>query len=158
VLSYTRITPENIDSFHFHGDPAGFPVDAIVVVPKDRRSGTVLRGRYAEPGAEVQMVVPRAVVDDLVATLLSVRNLIFAVSLALSAATLATATLVFALSIRLRRRELQTMRRIGGQGQRVRAILAAEILIVVAAAGLIAAAFTMLVIGFGDNVLRALGA
>jgi putative ABC transport system permease protein len=48
VLSYTEITPENIDSFHFHGDPDKFPVDAAVVVPRDRKSGVVLRGRYAE--------------------------------------------------------------------------------------------------------------
>ncbi|NIV56792.1 MAG: hypothetical protein GWN48_15145, partial [Actinobacteria bacterium] len=55
VLSYTEITPDNIDSFHFHGDPSGFPVDAVVAVPRDRKSGVVLRGRYAEDGTAVQM-------------------------------------------------------------------------------------------------------
>ena len=106
LLSYTRITPDNLDSFHFHGDPAGFPVDAILAVPRDRKSGVMLRGRYEEPGSSVQMVVPRSVVDDLVETMFSIRDAVFAVSIGLGLATIATAILVFALSIRLRRREI----------------------------------------------------
>lgn len=157
VLSYTRITPENLGSFHFHGDPARFPVDAVLVVPRDRKSAVILRGRYAEPGRNVQMVVPRAVVDDLVATLFSVRNAILAVSLGLGVATVATASLVFALSIRLRRRELETMRRIGAPRQRIRAILATEVLLVVVASGMVAAGLTLLVSRLGSSVLRLVG-
>ena len=66
VVQYNEITPDNADSFHFHGDPAAFPVDAVVAVPRDRKSGVMLRGRYAEADETVQMVVPREVVDDLV--------------------------------------------------------------------------------------------
>ena len=110
VLSYTEITPDNIDSFHFHGSTDGFPVDVILAVPHDRKSGVMLRGRYEEPESPVQMVVPRAVVDDLIETMFSIRDAVYAVSLGLGLATIATAILVFALSIRLRRRELDTMR------------------------------------------------
>jgi len=157
VLSYTEITPDNIDSFHFHGDPSGFPVDAVVAVPRDRKSGVVLRGRYAEEGKAVQMVVPRAVVDDLVATMFSVRDAVFAVSVGLGIATVATAILVFALSIRLRRRELETMRKIGASRGRMRAVLASEVLLVVAASMAIAAGLTAVVSRFGGVVLRLLG-
>jgi putative ABC transport system permease protein len=158
VLSYTEITPDNIDSFHFHGDPATFPVDAVVAVPHDRKSGVILRGRYAESGRTVQMVVPRLVVDDLVETMFSVRDAALAVSAGLAAATLATAVLVFALSIRLRRRELETMRRIGASRGRMRAILASEVLLVVAAAVVIAAALTAVMSRFGGLVLGLVGA
>ncbi|MEJ2580078.1 MAG: hypothetical protein P8127_00315 [Acidobacteriota bacterium] len=153
VLSYTEITPENIDSFHFHGDPADFPVDAIVAVPHDRKSGVLLRGRFGEPGTGVQMVVPREVVDDLVETMFSVRDAIFAVSLGLGVATIATAVLVFALSVRLRRREIDTMRKIGASGGRLRAVLTAEVLIVVGASVMIAAALTAAVGRFGGLVI-----
>jgi len=153
VLSYTEITPENIDSFHFHGDPDDFPVDAIIAVPHDRKSGVLLRGRFEEPGTGVQMVVPRQVVDDLVETMFSVRDAIFAVSLGLGAATLATAVLVFALSVRLRRREIDTMRKIGASAGRLRAVLATEILIVVSASMAIAAALTAVVGRFGGLVI-----
>jgi putative ABC transport system permease protein len=157
VLSYTEITPENIDSFHFHGDPSEFPVDAVIAVPRDRKSGVVLRGRYADAGGAVQMVVPRAVVDDLVATMFSVRDAVFAVSVGLGVATVATAILVFALSIRLRRRELETMRKIGASRGRMRAVLASEVLLVVAASVAIAAGLTAVISRFGGVVLRLLG-
>jgi len=29
VLQFTEITPENIDSFHFHGEPAGYPITGV---------------------------------------------------------------------------------------------------------------------------------
>ncbi|NIV56793.1 MAG: hypothetical protein GWN48_15150, partial [Actinobacteria bacterium] len=54
-------------------------------------------------------------------------------SIGLGIATVATAILVFALSIRLRRRELETMRKIGASRGRMRAVLASEVLLVVAA-------------------------
>lgn len=156
VLSYTEITPDNIDSFHFHGDPDGFPVDAVVAVPRDRRSAVMLRGRYEERADPVQIVVPRKVVDDLVDTMFSVRNAVLVVSLGLAVATVATATLVFALSIRLRRRELETMRRIGAPPGRLRAVLASEILLVVVAAIAIAATLTMIASRFGEVLITRL--
>ena len=153
VLSYTEITPDNIDSFHFHGSPDGFPVDAILAVPHDRKSGVMLRGRYEEPGSAVQMVVPRAVVDDLVETMFSIRDAVFAVSLGLGLATIATAFLVFALSIRLRRREIDTMRKIGVSRGRMRAVLATEVLLVVVVSVALAATLTALVGRFGGAVV-----
>lgn len=153
VLSFTEITPENIDSFHFHGSVGDFPVDAIIVIPRDRKSGVVLRGRFQEPGRGVQMVVPRDVVDDLVETMFSVRDAMFAVSLGLGLATIATAVLVFALSLRLRRRELDTMRKIGASYGRMRAVLATEVLIVVAASLTIAAGLTAVVGRFGGLLI-----
>jgi putative ABC transport system permease protein len=131
-------------------------VDAVIAVPNDRKSGVVLRGRYAEPDGEVQMVVPRAVVDDLVETMFSVRDAVFAVSIGLGFATIATAVLVFALSIRLRRRELDTMRKIGASGGRMRAVLGSEVLMVVVASVVIAAALTAVVGRFGGAVVALL--
>jgi len=158
VLSYTEITPDNIGSFHFHGNPGGFPVDAVAVVPSDRKAGVVLRGRYAEPGLAVQMVVPRTVVDDLVETMFSIRDAVLLVSLGLGLATVATAALVFALSARLRRRELETMRKIGAPRQRMRAILAAEVLMVIAASVLISGFLTLVVSRWGGALTGLFGA
>jgi len=97
------------------------------------------------------------VVDDLVATMFSVRDAVFAVSVGLGIATVATAILVFALSIRLRRRELETMRKLGASRGRMRAVLASEVLLVVAASMAIAAGLTAVVSRFGGVVLRLLG-
>lgn len=154
VLSHTEITPENIDSFHFHGDPAGFPIDAVIAAPLDRKSQIVLRGRYADGNADVQLVVPRAVVDDLVETMFSVRDVVLLVSVGLGAATVATAILVFVLSLRIRRREILTIRRIGGTRKRLLAILATEILLVIFAAAALAGLFTFLVSRHGGLLIR----
>lgn len=154
VLSYTEITPENISSFHFHGDTGDFPVDSVIAVPPDRRSSVMLRGRFEEPGRSAQLVVPRRVVDDLVETMFSVRDAIFAISLGLGAATVATSVLVFMLSLRLRRREIDTMRKIGAASGRVRAVLATEVLMVIAAGVIAAATMTAALGRFGEVLIR----
>ena len=43
---YMEITEANIDSFHFHGDLTGYPISALLALPHDAKSGTILRGRY----------------------------------------------------------------------------------------------------------------
>ena len=157
VLSYTEITPQNIDSFHFHGDPDGFPVDAIIAAPMDRKSGILLRGRYEEEGTAVQMLVPSQVVGELLETMFSVRDYVILGSMGVGAATLMTTALVFLLSIRLRQREIETIRKIGGSSQRLRGMLASEILLVVFAGVLIAGALTAGVSRFGDLLVRFFG-
>jgi len=157
VLSYTEITRQNIDSFHFHGDPETFPVDAILAMPKDRKSGILLRGRYEEEDTAVQMLVPSHVVEEVLATMFSVRNYVILGSIGVGVATLMTAALVFVLSIRLRRREIETIRKIGGSSQHLTGMLAAEILIVVMGGVVIAGALTAAVSRFGDLLVRLIG-
>jgi putative ABC transport system permease protein len=157
VLSYTEITPENIDSFHFHGDPDGFPVDAILAVPTDRKSGILLRGRYEEAGTDVQMLVPSDVVNEILETMFSVRNYVVLGSIGVGVATLITAVLVFVLSIRLRRREIETIRKIGGSSQRLIGVLASEILLVVLGGVMIAGILTVCVSRFGDVLIQFIG-
>ncbi len=157
ILSYTEITQQNIDSFHFHGDPDSFPVDAIIAAPMDRKSGILLRGRYEEEGTAVQMLVPSEVVNEVLETMFSVRNYVTLGSIGVGVATLMTAALVFLLSIRLRRREIETIRKIGGSSKRLTGMLASEILLVVFGAVVIAGALTVGVSRFGDLLVRFIG-
>ncbi|UCC29414.1 MAG: ABC transporter permease, partial [Phycisphaerales bacterium] len=157
VLSYTEITQQNIDSFHFHGDPDSFPVDAILAVPTDRKSGILLRGRYEEEGTTVQMLVPSRVVNEVLETMFSVRNYVILGSIGVGVATLMTAALVFALSIRLRRREIETIRKIGGASRRLRGMLASEILLVVFGGVVIAGVLTVGVSRYGDVLVHFIG-
>lgn len=145
VLSYTEITEKNIDSFHFHGNPEDFPLDAIIAIPKDRKSGILLRGRFEEQSEDIKILVPLSVINDLLDTVASVKNYILAGSIVVGFATLVTAALVFVLSIRLRQREIMTIQKIGGTRKRVRAILATEIVIVMAMSILFAFLLTLIV-------------
>jgi len=154
ILSYTEITPENIDSFHFHGDPAGFPVDAVVVVPKDRKSAIMLRGRYETEDSGVQILVPLNVINNLLETVFSVRDWIVLGSIGVIVAAAAIAALVFVLSIQLRRREIETIRKIGGPRRRLSAILMAEILLVISGSALMAGAMTFAVFRLGATLIQ----
>ena len=66
--------------------------------------------------------------DELLQTILTVRRyLLIAVAL-VAIATLATMILVFLLSLQLRRREMETIIKIGGSRARIASLVAAEVL------------------------------
>lgn len=130
VLSYTEITPENIGSFHFHGNPENYPITSVIVLPGDKKSELMLRGRYQQDQG-LQMVVPEAIVDELVDTVVSVRDLLLLAAISIGLATLLITAMVFLLSIQLRKAEIATMKQIGAAPGAVRGILITEILLVI---------------------------
>jgi putative ABC transport system permease protein len=140
VVQYQEITPDNVASFHFHGNPAGFPLTSVLVLPNDTRSETLLQGRYLRDEEAVQIVRPAAVMEELLGTILTVRRYVLLAAIILGAATLATMTLVFVLSLQLRRREMQTLAKIGGSRSLIGSLVAVEILGVLGAGVLLAAA------------------
>ena len=76
--------------------------------------------------------------------------------LLVSIATAATAALVFLLSLRLRRREIDTIYKIGGSRPRVLGILSSEILVVVTLAGGLALVIAALTRYYGAEVIQRL--
>ncbi len=154
VLSYTEITSENLDSFHFHGNPDSFPVDAVIAVPRDRKSGILLRGRYQEQETAVQMLVPLKIIEELLDTVFVVRDYVALAGAGVAIVAFGIMALVFALSIRLRKREIETIRKIGGARQRLLGVLSAEIVIVVTAGVGLAALLTGVMSHFGELLVR----
>ena len=155
VVQYNEITPENIDSFHFHGDIGEFPVTAILVAPEGDKSSALLQGRYLSADELVQVVNPATVMSELLDTILTVQSYVVTAVVVVGASTLATAALVFMLSLRLRRREIETMMKIGGARGSVTAILAAEIVGGIVTGVVLAAGLTALTAVFGSEIIRA---
>ena len=153
VKEFTEITADNVDAFHFHGDPAAFPITAVLAIPHDTKSATLLRGRYE--GAAHQIVRPTDVLDELLATVLTVQGFVVAALVIVGLATLATATLVFLLSLRLRKREIRTMVRIGGSRGAIAGVVLSEICGVLVISALLAIILTWLAGTFGADALRA---
>lgn len=89
AMEHRRVTPETIDSFHFHGDPDAFPVSSVLVVPPEARIATILRGRYLDPEGPMQIVVLEVVVQGLVDRIVRIKGLLDAVTAITVAATLA---------------------------------------------------------------------
>ena len=71
----------------------GFPVTAVIAVPRDEKSGTLLQGRYLGEEELVQIVHPSAVMDELLATILTVQSYVITAVVVVSVSTLALAAL-----------------------------------------------------------------
>lgn len=130
VLPYTEITPDNIDSFHFHGDEKDYPVSAVLAAPPSRRNQTLLLGRYASVRTEsAQCVKPTDVMEDLLTIVFRVEQLVWLASLLSMTVTALLLVLVIALSIRLRHAEIRTMHKIGCSKSTVLVVLGMEVVL-----------------------------
>jgi putative ABC transport system permease protein len=155
VVEYNEITADNIDSFHFHGSLAEHPVSAIVAVPRDEKSRVLLMGRFAAPDEIAQIVAPSAVMTELLGTIFTVQSYVVAAIGTVAVATLATTALVFSLSVRLRRREVETLVKIGGSRASVAVVLASEVLFVLMVSLAVAAGLTLATSRLGGAAIRA---
>ncbi len=135
IQQYNEITSDNITSFHFHGDTGDFPLTALIAAPFDEKSGVLLSGRYVGQQENVQLLQPVAVIDELLQTVFQVQRFFNALAIMLSLAMLLLVGLVVALSLRLRRREMNTMFKIGCSRWMVFRLQAAELALVALASG-----------------------
>jgi len=155
VVQYNEITADNVDSFHFHGDMSDYPVSAVLAVPEDQKSGTILMGRYEGEEEPSQIVQPTTVMNELLDTILTIQGFVVAAILLVAAATVATAALVFLLSLRLRRREIETMTKIGGSRLSIGTILVSEVVAVLVLGVFLAGVLTLVTSQFGTGIIRA---
>ena len=127
LVQYNEITAENVRDFHFHGDTSGFPLSAVIAVPLDEKSKTLLRGRFQEGTVSGQLVIPGAVLADLLETVFTVQNYVILGLIMLSLATIAVITLVFLLSQQLRQGEFFTLKRMGASRGFIATLVASEL-------------------------------
>ena len=130
VRLYTEISDLNLDSFHFHGDRSQFHITALIAVPHDAKSGTLLRGRYVSSETGRQIVEPAKVIDGLLQNIFRIKNVIDAIIVLVGIATILSMFLVFALSLRLRQREIDTIFKLGCSRLTIVRLMAAEIFII----------------------------
>jgi putative ABC transport system permease protein len=156
VMKYNEITPANMDSFHFHGDLSDFPITTIIAVPPNLKSSTLLQGKYLGDDERVQITKPTAVMDELLETILTIQRYVVAAVVVIGFSTLMTAVLVFMLSLRLRKREIETMHRIGGSKRRVMGLIGTEIAVVLLLGLAFAGILTLIASRFGAELIRIL--
>lgn len=158
IRQFTRITPDNIESFHFHGDTSAFPISAVIAAPHDSRAATILEGRYLESGGALEALRPSAVIADLLATLFRVGRLIdAAIAVAALSAALSLGVAIY-LTLALRRSEIDTMFRLGAQRMTMARMLAAQIGLILLASALLAATLVAPVAYLAEDIaLRLVG-
>lgn len=153
LMQFNRITNDNIDSFHFHGSPDSYPVSAVIVAPHDIRSATILRGRYLDADNPLQLVLPEAIVSDLVDRIFRIATLLDGVTLIIGMAAAAAMGLSLFLSWRLRATEMTTAWRLGAGRGMVAALAGAEILIILSAAVCLSALVVLAVRTSSDSLV-----
>ncbi len=156
VLPYTEITEDNIDSFHFHGEPASFPLTAILVVPETEKARTQILGRYASSQATAQCLKPPEVIEELLSIVFRIEQLAWVCSIAAGIVTCLLLGLVVNLSMRLRESEMQTMFRLGCSRTTIAMLHGSEIVLLLCAASVLAGSAALLTLRFAASVLRSL--
>ncbi len=144
VVPYTEINESNIDSFHFHGDTSTFPVTAIIGVPKDVKSETLLEARYQNNDRGVQFVRPVESIKELMSVLLRVRQFFMVNTILIGVSTLLLTILVLLLSLKLRQGERETMFKLGCRSGTIMALQTFEILFVAIVAAILVLAVSWL--------------
>ena len=142
LRQYTEITPANMDSFHFHGDASGLPLTAVIAVPHDDKSATLLLGRYLPAASAFQMVAPAEVIAALLRNIFKIQRVLNVIFTVVSAAMLLTIILVMALSLRLRQPEIETMYKLGCSRLKMAELVAAELGVIVGVSLLLTAGLT----------------
>ena len=126
VAPFIEITPDNIDSFHFHGDVSEFPITSIIAIADNVKNETLLQGHYGS-SKTVQFVKPNHVIKELMAMVFQVQKIFDANAILIAISTGLLLVLVVLLSIRLRKREMETMFKLGCSRTTISQILVGEL-------------------------------
>ena len=156
LMQYTEITAANLEAFHLHGDPTGYPLTAVIALPHDYKAAAILRGRYQNTDSLYQIVPPADVIDTLMTNIFRIRNVLDAVILFVGLATLMALVLVFALSLRLRQREIDTIFKLGCSRLTIAQLLGAEIVIIAAFSAVLCLLILGVVSHYAQQLVRTL--
>ena len=155
LVQYNEITDANADTFHFHGDPASYPLSAVIVAPNDDKAGVLLRGRFVNDPAR-QLLRPAQVVEGLNAQIFRFERVLQIIVWTVGLATALMFILVMVLSWRLRADELRTMTRLGCSRWKAVQIMGAEVFLMVGTSVALAAFFGFVIAHYGDTWLQKL--
>ena len=156
LYHYNEITDENRDTFHFHGALNRYPITAVIVVPKDMKSETILRGRYLSEEERHQIIKPTEVIDGLLENIFRIKNVLDAVIAVVAFATFLAMILVFVLSLRLRQREIETIFKLGCRKGTIVRLLGAEIGIILLSSAVICGLLLLTLAGVDQQLVRVL--
>ena len=151
---YQEITASNLSSFHFHGNMLEYPLTAIIFWPKNTKSSTLLRGRFEDGKYPGQILVPKAVVADLLNTMFRIKNIFNGFYVFVAIAAVVILFLEVGLTIRLRKDEIRTMYYIGSGKTKIGEMIGFEVLIMLFSSGIIGLIFYVVVGFFTRNLIH----
>lgn len=153
VKKYLEITPKNMSSFHFHGKTDSFPLTAILIRPKSKKSQALLLADYQDHPS-LQVLKSPDVMAELMHMVLRVRDFLDAHHSLVTLAMGALLALIVALTRRLRTRELETLTLLGCRKGLQWTMQITELAIVLGTAFICAWGLTSLTIHFAASYLH----
>lgn len=154
LIPYTEITPKNIDSFHFHGELENMPLTAILAIPYNHKSAVLLQGRYGAEAHPVQIVLPAAVMSELMRHIFKIKQVFDGIFVVVSVAMVLTVGLVMTLSWRLRQPEIDTMVQLGCSRWKIAELVIAELCLVLGVSLGLTAGLTVGTMSWQEELLR----
>lgn len=151
---YTEITDDNIGSFHFHGQPQSFPLTAVIALPHDEKSETLLMGRYLADHEAAQILRPAEIVNELLQMVFRVKQFFDLGTFVLIAVTGMFLALVVMLSRRLRQREMHTLFKLGCSRHMILGMQTAELGLVMLASCLFAGTLALATLAIAPSLVR----
>ena len=132
--TYEKISAEQLADIHFHGDPAVFPLSAVIAFPFDEKATALLRGRVSDREAPVQIVRASDQIRGLMDNVFQVKLVLQRVMLVVSAAALLAIALIVWLSVQMRSQEFAIAQRLGAGRTLPALLVGGELLILFATA------------------------
>ncbi len=145
LKKYNEITPENVHTFHFHGDTGDYPLSALVLVPESDKERVLVKSETDLDG-EVQAVTPSKVIADILGIIFDVKKVLDGFSGLVFLSTAAFLFLVLSLQFRLRKDEMEIIYRIGGSRHSMEMLLGLETMILLGVSLVLAAALSLILI------------
>ena len=156
LSEYNEITPENLNSFHFHGDKKNFPLTAIIAIPKTQKSEALLRGSYQAETSTHQIFKSTQIIEELLLEVFQLSNILNSIFALVALTTLIAIILIFNLSLRLRQKEITTSFFLGCSRAKIAQLIAAEILIIVLISSSLIGGITLGLKNLNSQVIRTL--
>ncbi len=151
---YTEINAKNLTSFHFHADPEDLPLTSVIALPHDKKSQTLLEGRYDGDDATAQILRPSRIVDEMMAMVFKIKRIFDAAMVVIAVATALFLILVLLLSFRLRQNEMLTMFKLGCSRMTIFWLQTAEVVVIVAVSALLAGMLTLITLPWATDIIK----
>lgn len=154
VNQFTEITPDNIDSFHFHGDTGQFPITALIALPQEQKQSALLQGKFQDKDVTLQIVRPEKIIREVMDTIFTVRHYILIGAVIMGLSTLIMILLIFMLSQQLRKGEIETATKIGASRYFVLSLISIEVFFVILISSALALIMMMLTQHYGTLIMQ----
>lgn len=131
VTAYNELTAENLEDFHFHGNPDEFPITAFLIVPETKKQKVLAIGFYRLHDV-VQLIIPLEVATELFSLVFQIKRFFTIQAAGMMMVAVLLIVFIARLSRELRKEEFSALQKIGAPAPLIWCIQWGELLLILA--------------------------